>query len=144
MNFVGDPYRRSDRPFDQPVHKRLAASAAEIVVLVEAREQVVRLVDDDDRLSRHSADRVGDQQRRDPLAPVGLGVLFVDLSAKLDREAEARGERLGELALAGSRRAVEEQVRAPTRRASGTAGGRDDPGGEIAPLGQRPRNAPAR
>ena len=77
MDVVGDPNRRSGRPFDQPVHKHLAAPAAETVVFVEAGEQVVRLVDDDDRLSRHTADRAGDQQRRDPLAPVGLGVFIV-------------------------------------------------------------------
>ncbi|MFZ1963677.1 MAG: hypothetical protein WAU78_09500 [Roseiarcus sp.] len=59
------------------------------------------------------------------------------------KEAETRAERLGELALAGSRRAIEEQVRAPPRRASGTAGGRDDPGGEIAQVTQMLEVAPA-
>ena len=110
---------------------------------LEAGEQVVRLVDHDDRPSRDAADRVGDQQRRDALASVRLAVRVVGLAAKLDGEADARAERLGELALAGPRRAVEEQVGAAAARASELAGGRDDPRGEVAQLAEVLEVAPA-
>ena len=71
IDVVGDPDRRSDRALEQPVHEDLAASPLGAVVLADAGEQVVRLVDDDDRPSRDAADRVGDQQRRDALARLG-------------------------------------------------------------------------
>ena len=84
----------------RPIHEHLAASSLEDVIPIKASDKIVGLIDDDDSLSRYAADRVGDHQRRDPLASIGLGVLLVRLAAKLDREADAGAERLGELALA--------------------------------------------
>jgi hypothetical protein len=105
--------------------------------LIEPGEQIIRLIDDNDRPARDCADRVGNEERCDPLASIGLGAFFARLAAKLDREADASAERLGELALACSRRPVEEKVRGAARRASETSSARNNPGGEIAQVANR-------
>jgi hypothetical protein len=100
--------------------------------LIKPSEQVIRLIDDNDRPARDCADGVGNEERRDPLAPVRLAALFTRLSAELDREADASAKRLGKLALARSRRSVEEKVHAAARRASETSSVPDNPASEIA------------
>ncbi len=90
-----------------------------------------------------AADRVGDQQRRDALASVRLAVRVISLATKLDGEADARAERLGELALSGARRTVEEQVGAVAARAPELAGGSDNARGQIAHLAEVREVAPA-
>ena len=144
IDVVGDPDRRGRGPLDQPVHEHLAAAPVRGVVLVDADEQVVRLVDDDDRLSRHTADRVGDHQGGDALAAAGLGVFVVGLADELHREADVarraswriRSCRFQE----GHRR---EGSRRGGSRVSGFAGGGDDPGGEIAQVAQMLEVAPS-
>jgi hypothetical protein len=98
------------------------------------RAPTSRIIYDNDRPACDCADRVGDEKRRYPLASIGLGAFFACLSAKLDGEADASAERLGELGLAGSRRPVEEKVHAAARRASETSSARNNPGREIAEI----------
>jgi hypothetical protein len=131
MNVVGDPNRRDGGSLDKPVHEYLAASSVGDVIS-KASEKIVGLIDDDDRPSRYAADRVGDQERRDPFAAIRLEIFLVRLSAKLDREADAGAERLGEFGLACSWGAVEEEVNASAGRAPEIPDARDDPSREIA------------
>jgi hypothetical protein len=100
IDVVGDPNRRGCGSLDEPVHEYLATSLIKRVILTKPSEKIIGLIDDNNRPSRHCADRVSDQKRRDPLASIGFDAFFARLSAKLDREADARAERLGELALA--------------------------------------------
>lgn len=138
MDVVGNPNRRRGRRFEQPIHVHLAAAALQTILVVEAGEQVVQLVDHNDCLSRHCADRVGDRERRDPLAPIGHVILLVCLAAKLDGEAEVGAKRLGELGLTRSGRPVKEQVRAAARRPSEISCGCDNSGDKIAQVPQMP------
>jgi hypothetical protein len=134
IDIVGNPNRWGAGSLNKPVHKHLATSSIWSVIVIEPGEKIIRLIDDNDRPACDCADRVGDEKRRYPLASIGLGAFFACLSAKLDREADASAERLGELGLAGSRRPVEEKVHAAARRASETSSARNNPGGEIAEI----------
>jgi hypothetical protein len=134
IDIVGDPNRRGAGSLNKPVHEHLATSLVRGVIFIEPGEKIIRLIDDNDCPACEGADRVGDQKRRYPLAAIGLGAFFARLSAKLDREADASAERLGELALARSRRPVEEKVHAAARRASETPGAPYNPGCEIAEI----------
>jgi hypothetical protein len=137
IDIVGSPNRWgwiSAGSLNKPVHEHLATSLVPGVIFIEPCEKVIRLIDDNDRPACDCADRVGDEKRRYPLASIGLGAFFARLSAKLNREADASAERLGELCLAGSRRPVEDKVHAAARRASETSSARNNPGGEIAEI----------
>src|SRR5271166_1275782 len=143
IDVIGDPDRRGDRSLDKPVHEYLAAASARGVVLVDADEQVVRLVDDNYRSSRQSADCVRDHQGCDALVAAGLGILVVALADKLDRIADARAERLGEFALAGSRRSIEQNVRPAGVVGVPPVGGRYDFCRQVTQFAQMSEVAPA-
>jgi hypothetical protein len=132
MNVVGDPNRRDGGSLDKSIQEHFAASPVGDLIPIKAREKIVGLVDDDDRPSRYAADRVGDQERCDPVASIGLKIFLVGLSAKLDREADAGAERLGEFGFACSRGTVEEEVNAPVGPAPEIPDASDDPNCEIA------------
>jgi hypothetical protein len=90
IDVVGDPNRGGCGSLDEPVHEYLATSPIKGVILVNPSEKIIRLIDDNNRPSRHCADRVSDQKRRDPLASIGLSVFLARLAAKLNRSRGAR------------------------------------------------------
>ena len=96
IQIVGAVERSTSR-----IHEDLRAMASRGVVLIDAREQVVRLVDDQNRLSGNAADGVGDDEGRDAITPMRFGIFVVSLSDELNGEAKARAERFGEFGLAG-------------------------------------------